>query len=483
MTESARAPRSEPKQAELRAARLAEEEGLRPSRLLAVTAAGVWLALFALRALVLPDVALQIRHGVNLVPTLALDLPTITVCAIFLCALVTARAPGGRGILARDFVRLALGSGLWLAGATAVDLVAANVLGGAPAPGDDGETVMLVLLTISGVGTLVGGGGLALLWLGVAYEVAVLPRGALADEVPRVAHLAAPFVVAVLLWTTRYANLFGETPLVLLPPHAAVALTFSTVVVVLAAWRRLFRRAGNGGGPARVSDVCSEPPKSSILSQAAAGVWLLLFLAHGLLATRLADFSYSRGGGRWFRDPVPGDLFELAPIPTSLLCGVFVVALATAGPTRMARALGCSALGVGGLALAATALWSGSILAEVSDRPVRTAHAVQSFLGSGPIALLWALLLLVLALLWLGFAASLIPGPRGRVGGELRRAAHIAAPAATLLSIVVLFVVRQAPGAELTVVAPEHAVALSGSSVLFCLALWLRLRQPAEATS
>ena len=248
MTEPASAPQA-PAQAELRAERLAEEEALRPSRRLALAAVGVWLGLFALLAGLLPEVALRSPHGRKLVPTLPLDPATVTVCAVFVCAVATARAPGGPGTAARDFVRLAFAFGLWTAASTVVQLVAAFVLGGPTAPGDAATGVLLVLLSISVLGTLVGGGGLALLWLCVAHEVAVLPRGERREEVARVAHLSAPFLAGVVLWTAHRASSLASSPLVLVPAPLAVALTLSGVVVVLAAWLRLRRPAAYGRGP------------------------------------------------------------------------------------------------------------------------------------------------------------------------------------------------------------------------------------------
>ena len=249
--EEPEAPPVAPTQAELRAERLAEAEALRPSLRLAVSAAGVWLAVIAVLVVVTPAVAPRVggRAGQVLVPTLTLDLPTVVGCALFLCALVTARSPAGPGVWARDFVRLALGLGLLTGLTIAAQVLTAFVLGG-PAPDDALATALLavtsLLAAVSGLGLF----GLGLLWLSVAYEVALLPRGAPEDEVPRVAHVAAPVVAGVVLWTTRFAHVFGSTPFLVVPTHVAVGLTLSGVVVVGALWLRLRRPAEYGRGPA-----------------------------------------------------------------------------------------------------------------------------------------------------------------------------------------------------------------------------------------
>lgn len=246
------APPVAPTQAELRAERLAEAEALRPTLRLAVSAAGVWLAVIALLVVVTPVVAARVggRAGQLLVPTLALDLPTVVVCALFLSALATARAPAGPGVWARDFVRLALWLGLVTGVTIAAQVLAAFVVGDPRRPNEAIATALVMGASFLGAVCGLGLFGLGLLWAGVAYEVAVLPRGAPADEVPRVAHLAAPFVVAVVLWTTHYASLFGSTPFLVVPPHVAVGLTLSGVAVALALWLRLRRPPEYGRGPA-----------------------------------------------------------------------------------------------------------------------------------------------------------------------------------------------------------------------------------------
>jgi hypothetical protein len=238
-------------QAELRAERVAEEEGLRPSLRLAMGAAGVWLAIVALLVVVMPSVAAHVGVFARrvFVPTLELDLPTVVVCALFLSALVTVRAPVSPGVFARDFVRLAFGLGLATAVTIALQVATAFVVGGPTRTNDVQATALIMVASLLGVACGLGLLGLGLLWVGMAHEVAVLPRGELADEVPRVAHLAAPGVVAVVLWTTRYAHLFGSTPLLVIPPHAAAALTLSGAVVVLALWLRLRRPPAYGRLP------------------------------------------------------------------------------------------------------------------------------------------------------------------------------------------------------------------------------------------
>lgn len=497
--------------------------------LLPEAAAAAWVLLVLAEEVLQPaiDCLAQWRGlPARLFPLLPSDMFTRATLALLVLTLATARwpaepTPALRGWCASALALpplLLLGRGLGFA---------IDAAGWRYPPG------LITLGAIVWVATLFAAAGALVFWGWRLHELMRLPRARTQVELVRAVHLAAPGLVAILFSSTALAQDWkGATPLALIERPLAVTITLSGLLVGGCLWLRLLGEPPSEVLPARPvvspepsrvapapasaeaaqpaeSDRALEPPlqelppappartppapRAPIAHLVAAAVWMLLFLAVGLLVPTVfvAEWLPEMSAYTWTTLPGP-DPWDPRVFP---LCGLFLAVLATAprpvGPTPLARALVWLALVAGLLLLLATLLWTAVTLADVGARidaqrdptlsPVEGRGFVAGvfFLGGG-------LVLLLTAGAWLWFAGAILRHPCGPLGLELLRAAHVAAPAVIVSAATVWLSDRRLdPGLvnpALHLPLPDAVVATT-TAVWIGLALWLRLRAPVSESA
>lgn len=209
--------------------RVAADPGPSPGRIGAAIGLWVLLAGLVVGGLLFDDDADFLRR-------LAEDwLPGAAVTWLLVVAtLATVRRPG----VAPGLEGLLVGWGLSL-GLVANAGLLLFLLGGVVHVSSSLAPALVLLLLVLGLGVLVAAGALAVVWTIFVVELTCLPRGEPSLEAARVAHVAAPGLVAVALGTSAVADDVRAAALVQVPAPLAVALTLGAVIVGASLWLRL----------------------------------------------------------------------------------------------------------------------------------------------------------------------------------------------------------------------------------------------------